>query len=63
MKKYIDIGVYDFSDYAEEITWDALFKINGGAQIENSIEAQEMLRLGIQLPGKMEQHIHYTRVI
>ena len=31
---------YDFSDYAEEITGNALFKINGGAQIENSIEAQ-----------------------
>lgn len=27
---------YDFSDYAEEITGDALFKINGGAQVENS---------------------------
>ena len=31
MKKYKDYGVYDFSDYAEEITGDALFKINGGA--------------------------------
>lgn len=46
MKKYIDIGVYDFSDYAEEITWDALFKINGGAQIENSIEAQANAKVG-----------------
>ncbi len=27
---------YDFSDYAEEITGNALFKINGGAEIENS---------------------------
>lgn len=27
---------YDFSDYAEEITGDALFKINGGAEVENS---------------------------
>ncbi len=36
MKKYKDIGIYNFSDYAEEITWDALFKINGGAEVENS---------------------------
>ena len=38
MKKYKDIGVYDFSDYAEEITGNALFKINGGAEVENSHE-------------------------
>ena len=38
MKKYKDIGIYDFSDYAEEITGDALFKINGGAEVENSNE-------------------------
>lgn len=31
MKKYKDLGIYDFSDYAEEITGEALFKINGGA--------------------------------
>ena len=31
IKKYIDIGIYDFSDYAEEITGNALFEINGGA--------------------------------
>ncbi|MCQ2582679.1 MAG: hypothetical protein MJ160_02125 [Treponema sp.] len=31
MKNYKDIGIYNFSDYAEEITGDALFKINGGA--------------------------------
>ena len=36
MKKYKDIGIYDFSDYAEEITGNALFKINGGAEVENS---------------------------
>ena len=29
---------YDFSDYAEEITGNALFKINGGAEVENSHE-------------------------
>ena len=46
MKKYKDIGIYDFSDYAEEITGDALFKINGGAQIENSIEAQANAKVG-----------------
>ena len=46
MKKYKDIGVYDFSDYAEEITGNALFKINGGAQIENSIEAQANAKVG-----------------
>ena len=46
MKKYKDFGVYDFSDYAEEITGDALFKINGGAQIENSVEAQANARVG-----------------
>lgn len=27
MKKYKDIGVYDFSEYAEEITGDDLLKI------------------------------------
>ena len=37
---------YDFSDYAEEITGNALFKINGGAQIENSVEAQANARVG-----------------
>ena len=36
MKKYKDIDIYDFSDYAEEITGNALFKINGGAEVENS---------------------------
>ena len=36
MKKYKDLCDYDFSDYAEEITGDALFKINGGAEVENS---------------------------
>ena len=36
MKKYKDIGIYDFSDYAEEITGNALFEINGGAEVENS---------------------------
>ena len=46
MKKYKDFGVYDFSDYAEEITGDALFKINGGAQVENSIEAQANAQVG-----------------
>ena len=46
MKKYKDFGIYDFSDYAEEITGDALFKINGGAQIENSIEAQANAQVG-----------------
>ena len=38
MKKYKDLCDYDFSDYAEEITGDALFKINGGAEVENSHE-------------------------
>ena len=38
MKKYKDLGIYDFSDYAEEITGDALFKINGGGKVENSHE-------------------------
>ena len=36
IKKYKDIGIYDFSDYAEEITGNALFEINGGAEVENS---------------------------
>ena len=31
MKKYKDIGIYDFSDYAEEITGEDLIKINGGS--------------------------------
>ena len=38
MKNYKDFDIYDFSDYAEEITGDALFKINGGAEVENSHE-------------------------
>ena len=46
MKKYKDIGIYDFSDYAEEITGNALFEINGGAEIENSIEAQANAKVG-----------------
>lgn len=29
MKAYQDFGIYDFTDYAEEIKGDALFKING----------------------------------
>lgn len=36
MKNYNELGIYDFSDYAEEITGDALFKINGGAEVQNS---------------------------
>ncbi|MCQ2577755.1 MAG: hypothetical protein MJ176_04400 [Treponema sp.] len=36
MKKYKPLDNYDFSGYAEEISGDALFKINGGAEIENS---------------------------
>ena len=36
MKKYKPLDNYDFSGYAEEITGDALFLINGGAEIENS---------------------------
>ena len=31
MKKYKDFGIYDFSDYAEEITGEDLIKINGGS--------------------------------
>ena len=46
MKKYKNADFYDFSDYAEEITGDALFKINGGAQVENSIEAQANAQVG-----------------
>ncbi len=36
MKNHKNADFYDFSDYAEEITGDALFKINGGAKVENS---------------------------
>ena len=36
MKKYKPLDNYYFSGYAEEITGDALFLINGGAEIENS---------------------------
>ena len=35
MKNHSNFGIYDFSDYSE-ITGDALYQINGGAQIENS---------------------------
>ena len=38
MKKFKEFGIYDFSDYAEGITGNALFKINGGAEVENSHE-------------------------
>ena len=38
MKQFKEFGIYDFSDYAEEITGNALFKINGGAEVENSHE-------------------------
>ena len=38
MKNHKNADIYDFSDYAEEITGDALFKINGGAEVENSHE-------------------------
>lgn len=58
MKKYKDIGIYDFSDYAEEITGDALFKINGGAHIENSIEAQANAQVGDTVTNsKDETHV------
>ena len=58
MKKYKDIGVYDFSDYAEEITGNALFKINGGAHIENSIEAQANAQVGDTVTNsKDETHV------
>ena len=58
MKKYKDIGIYDFSDYAEEITGDALFKINGGAQVENSIEAQANAQVGDTVTNsKDETHV------
>lgn len=30
MKNYKELGIYDFSDYAEEITGEELIKINGG---------------------------------
>ena len=36
MKKYKDLNQFDFSNYAEEITGEDLFLINGGAEIENS---------------------------
>ena len=36
MKNHKNADFYDFSDYAEEITGNALFKINGGAEVENS---------------------------
>ena len=42
MKKYKDFGVYDFSDYAEEITGDALFKINGGAEAMSPADQADM---------------------
>ncbi|MCQ2582686.1 MAG: hypothetical protein MJ160_02160 [Treponema sp.] len=46
MKKYKDLCDYDFSDYAEEITGDALFKINGGAEVENSHEGVANAQVG-----------------
>ena len=36
MKNHKNADFYDFSDYAEEITGNALFKINGGTEVENS---------------------------
>lgn len=52
MKKYKDIGVYDFSDYAEEITGDALFEINGGAEVENSHEGVAGANVGDTITRK-----------
>ncbi|MCQ2582683.1 MAG: hypothetical protein MJ160_02145 [Treponema sp.] len=46
MKKYKDLCDYDFSDYAEEITGDALFKINGGAEVQNSHEGVANAQVG-----------------
>ena len=46
MKNYKNICIYDFSDYAEEITGNELFKINGGAEIENTIKAQANAKPG-----------------
>ena len=31
MKNYSDFGIYDFSDYAEELTGEALIRVNGGS--------------------------------
>ena len=31
MKKYTDYGIYDFSDFAEELTGEAVIYVNGGA--------------------------------
>ena len=39
--KEFDFSKYDFSDCVE-ITGDALYLINGGAEIENSVEAQSL---------------------
>ena len=52
VKKYKDFGVYDFSDYAEEITGDALFEINGGAEVENSHEGVAGANVGDTITRK-----------
>ncbi len=47
MKKvmYPNLDDYDLSDY-EELKGDILYKINGGAEIENSVEAQAQAQEG-----------------
>lgn len=43
---------YDFSDYAEEITGNALFEINGGAEVENSHEGVAGANVGDTITRK-----------
>ena len=50
-KKYPKLEDYDLSDYIE-LTGDILYKINGGAQIENSNEAVAQAQVGDTLERK-----------
>ena len=50
MKNHKNADIYDFSDYAEEITGDALFKIN--VTVKKSPLAQIFPRSNLDIPGQ-----------
>ena len=59
-KKYPKLEDYDLSDYIE-LTGDILYKINGGAQIENSNEAVANAQVGDSLTRKNGTVVEITQ--
>ena len=43
---YFDLDSYDCSSFAREVTEEELYKINGGAQVENSNEGVANAQVG-----------------